>query len=152
MDSRGKWDDRARVETLHGDTPPPMAAFGVNDSVSIDAFADSEDKTVAVTTLPPASFDMFSDAFHVAKPALKFVVDDPNTSGVAVTMSNAEMMAGNWDDEKGYYKLNIGESIDSRYNVFGYTGANSHFNLFLCNFPCKYYFIFLRRIVVFSQE
>uniref|UniRef100_A0A914S6C2 Protein kinase domain-containing protein n=1 Tax=Parascaris equorum TaxID=6256 RepID=A0A914S6C2_PAREQ len=29
----------------------------------------------------------------------------------------------NWDDTDGYYRVRIGEMLDRRYRVYGYTGA-----------------------------
>ena len=31
-------------------------------------------------------------------------------------------LTDNWDDAEGYYRVQIGELLDSRYSVFGYTG------------------------------
>ena len=31
-------------------------------------------------------------------------------------------LTDNWDDAEGYYRVRIGETLDGRYNVFGYTG------------------------------
>uniref|UniRef100_A0A915E5Z9 Serine/threonine-protein kinase PRP4 homolog n=1 Tax=Ditylenchus dipsaci TaxID=166011 RepID=A0A915E5Z9_9BILA len=36
--------------------------------------------------------------------------------------SNASLK-DNWDDTEGYYRVRIGERLDGRYRVFGYTGA-----------------------------
>ncbi|CAD5225777.1 unnamed protein product [Bursaphelenchus okinawaensis] len=36
--------------------------------------------------------------------------------------SNASMK-DNWDDEEGYYRVRVGEVIDNRYRVYGYTGS-----------------------------
>merc|ERR1719167_1511477 len=35
----------------------------------------------------------------------------------------------NWDDAEGYYRVRIGEVLDSRYNVFGYTGQGVFSNV-----------------------
>lgn len=34
-----------------------------------------------------------------------------------------EALRDNWDDGEGYYRVRIGELLDGRYRVFGYTGA-----------------------------
>lgn len=31
-------------------------------------------------------------------------------------------MTDNWDDAEGYYRVRIGELLDNRYNVSGFTG------------------------------
>ena len=31
-------------------------------------------------------------------------------------------LTDNWDDAEGYYRVRIGEVLDTRYTVYGYTG------------------------------
>ena len=35
-------------------------------------------------------------------------------------------MTDNWDDAEGYYRVRIGEVLDTRYTVYGYTGQVRH--------------------------
>lgn len=38
-------------------------------------------------------------------------------------------LTDNWDDAEGYYRVRIGEVLDTRYNVFGYTGQGVFSNV-----------------------
>lgn len=38
-------------------------------------------------------------------------------------------LADNWDDNEGYYRVRIGEQLDKRYIVYGYTGQGVFSNV-----------------------
>ena len=38
-------------------------------------------------------------------------------------------LTDNWDDAEGYYRVRIGEVLDTRYSVFGYTGQGVFSNV-----------------------
>lgn len=38
-------------------------------------------------------------------------------------------LTDNWDDAEGYYRVRIGEVMDSRYTVYGYTGQGVFSNV-----------------------
>lgn len=38
-------------------------------------------------------------------------------------------LTDNWDDAEGYYRVRIGEILDSRYMVYGYTGQGVFSNV-----------------------
>lgn len=38
-------------------------------------------------------------------------------------------LTDNWDDAEGYYRVRIGEVLDSRYMVYGYTGQGVFSNV-----------------------
>lgn len=38
-------------------------------------------------------------------------------------------LTDNWDDAEGYYRVRIGEVLDSRYLVYGYTGQGVFSNV-----------------------
>lgn len=71
-----------------------------------------------VTEKKPAKkeYDMFSDEG----------LPDDGVGGDAVVGPVGPMneaLKDNWDDGEGYYRVRIGETLDGRYRVFGYTGA-----------------------------
>jgi len=35
-------------------------------------------------------------------------------------------LTDNWDDAEGYYRVQLGEVLDQRYSVFGYTGQGNY--------------------------
>ncbi|RCN27278.1 hypothetical protein ANCCAN_26989 [Ancylostoma caninum] len=43
-----------------------------------------------------------------------------------------DTLRDNWDDAEGYYRVRIGEVLDGRYRVFGYTGAGVFGNVVRC--------------------
>eukprot|EP00096_Caligus_rogercresseyi_P002491 TRINITY_DN14647_c0_g1_i1.p1 TRINITY_DN14647_c0_g1~~TRINITY_DN14647_c0_g1_i1.p1 ORF type:complete len:546 (+),score=167.90 TRINITY_DN14647_c0_g1_i1:40-1677(+) len=70
-----------------------------------------------------SSFDMFAeeDSLHpisatVPLPLSTLPADNPN-------------LTDNWDDAEGYYRVQIGEVMDTRYSVFGYTGQGVFSNV-----------------------
>lgn len=38
-------------------------------------------------------------------------------------------LTDNWDDAEGYYRMCIGETLDQRYSVYGYTGQGVFSNV-----------------------
>lgn len=69
-------------------------------------------------------WDMFADqdSFSVegtltaGKPNSKNALENPS-------------LTDNWDDAEGYYRVRIGEILDNRYNVYGYTGQGVFSNV-----------------------
>ena len=52
--------------------------------------------------------------------ALKSNVD---SNGLNMQANANPNLTDNWDDAEGYYRVQTGETLDQRYNVFGYTGT-----------------------------
>lgn len=72
------------------------------------------------------SANMFSDRFAVEEA----IVPAGGAAGSdAGTEREGEHLTENWDDEEGYYKLKIGESLGGRYSVFGFTGQGMFSNV-----------------------
>ncbi|WKX92196.1 hypothetical protein Q1695_010320 [Nippostrongylus brasiliensis] len=94
-----------------------------------------EPPKVAVSPVkpPPAKsskteFDMFADCADLPQDGI--VADE------AVVQSQGQhvndTLRDNWDDAEGYYRVRIGEVLDGRYRVFGYTGAGVFGNVVRC--------------------
>ncbi|KAH8863835.1 Serine/threonine-protein kinase PRP4 like [Schistosoma japonicum] len=62
------------------------------------------------------SFDMFAEEFEVE------LHHAPGTMALGAMASENHALADNWDDAEGYYRVRIGEVLDKRYAVYGYTG------------------------------
>lgn len=64
------------------------------------------------------TFDMFATDAELPPEVLE---------KAAVVVSNQDAanasLKDNWDDNEGYYRVRIGEMLDGRYRVYGYTGA-----------------------------
>ncbi|VDM70148.1 unnamed protein product [Strongylus vulgaris] len=75
-----------------------------------------------------AEFDMFADDADLPQDGI--VADE------AVVQSQGQQvndtLRDNWDDAEGYYRVRIGEVLDGRYRVFGYTGAGVFGNVVRC--------------------
>ncbi|XP_015910892.2 serine/threonine-protein kinase PRP4 homolog [Parasteatoda tepidariorum] len=68
--------------------------------------------------------DMFSEADNFCSDL------SPGTSRL-ISASGQENpnLTDNWDDAEGYYRVRIGEALDSRYTVYGYTGQGVFSNV-----------------------
>ncbi|KAF1768440.1 hypothetical protein GCK72_000252 [Caenorhabditis remanei] len=77
------------------------------DDDGFDMFADNEELPQDITTI-----DGHSGAVH-------------------------ETLKDNWDDVEGYYRVRIGELLDTRYRVVGFTGAGVFGNVCRCNDQTK---------------
>uniref|UniRef100_A0A183BM46 Serine/threonine-protein kinase PRP4 homolog n=1 Tax=Globodera pallida TaxID=36090 RepID=A0A183BM46_GLOPA len=60
-------------------------------------------------------FDMFADDAPVELLSKAAIIQSMDTTTAA--------LKDNWDDTEGYYRVRIGEQLDGRYRVYGYTGA-----------------------------
>ncbi|KAK0425168.1 hypothetical protein QR680_009067 [Steinernema hermaphroditum] len=63
------------------------------------------------------SFDMFCDDEDLPPDAL----EKPST--LMSQQATNTSLKDNWDDHEGYYRVRVGEVLDRRYRVFGFTGA-----------------------------
>jgi len=72
---------------------------------------------------PKQEVDMFSEDM--------FAEDYNSQSRGLIQKQNTENpnLTDNWDDAEGYYRVRIGETLDGRYNVFGYTGQGVFSNV-----------------------
>lgn len=83
---------------------------------------DNDDDDDDVPEKDKKNKDMFSDMFGD-----NFAVDKLGDihSGAAENPN----LTDNWDDAEGYYRVRIGEVLDSRYTVYGYTGQGVFSNV-----------------------
>lgn len=68
------------------------------------------------------SEDMFAENYNCSSPASRAAM-------VANQASENPNLTDNWDDAEGYYRVRIGEVLDNRYAVFGYTGQGVFSNV-----------------------
>ena len=97
------------------DDPPPGELFeetGDRQEVSGDAPSNKRVDMFAE--------DMFADNYS-----------SPTSMQKMTTESGKEnpTLTDNWDDAEGYYRVRIGEVLDTRYSVFGYTGQGVFSNV-----------------------
>lgn len=70
------------------------------------------------------TMDMFAE--NDESVALKSNVDG---NGLNTQANDNPNLTDNWDDAEGYYRVQTGEILDQRYNVFGYTGQGVFSNV-----------------------
>lgn len=69
-------------------------------------------------------FDMFSEDMFAEN------YSSPNSiQRVTLHAQENPNLTDNWDDAEGYYRVRIGEVLDSRYTVYGYTGQGVFSNV-----------------------
>lgn len=69
-------------------------------------------------------WDMFAD-----QDIFKDDTNSPNTIVQKGAGAENPALTDNWDDAEGYYRVRIGEILDSRYMVYGYTGQGVFSNV-----------------------
>lgn len=72
-----------------------------------------------------AEFDMFAENVEIKDM-------NPATSLLATMDGTNASLKDNWDDSEGYYRVRVGELLDGRYRVFGFTGAGVFGNVVRC--------------------
>ena len=58
-----------------------------------------------------------------------FLFQSPNTIVQSKNQIENPALTDNWDDAEGYYRVRIGETLDNRYVVSGYTGQGVFSNV-----------------------
>ncbi|GAA39797.2 serine/threonine-protein kinase PRP4 [Clonorchis sinensis] len=110
--------------TVEGDnTDSPSGRLSGVEAPAARALLNERKRTCLNSDLaqpPPApkatKFDMFADEVEVG------VHDAPGTMAPGAMASENHSLVDNWDDAEGYYRVRIGEVLDKRYAVYGYTG------------------------------
>ncbi|VDM62169.1 unnamed protein product [Angiostrongylus costaricensis] len=67
-----------------------------------------------------------------SKTEFDMFADDADLPQVMIGHQANDTLRDNWDDAEGYYRVRIGEVLDGRYRVFGYTGAGVFGNVVRC--------------------
>merc|ERR1712130_1084202 len=70
--------------------------------------------------------DLFNEMF--AEDFSSPTTDQGKSATISQDKENPNLM-DNWDDAEGYYRVRIGEVLDTRYSVFGYTGQGVFSNV-----------------------
>ena len=93
------------------DDPPPG-----------ELFEETGDRAEAPATKRVDMFseDMFADEYSSPTSMQKMTAESGKENPT---------LTDNWDDAEGYYRVRIGEVLDTRYSVFGYTGQGVFSNV-----------------------
>lgn len=127
-------DDDNSTDTTH--TPPPMKSkqkttAAEDDDGDEDGNASTKETpqsaaaaaTATTTTNKRPEWDMFADQDVDSN------FDSPNTIVHNKHQTENPALTDNWDDAEGYYRVRIGETLDNRYVVSGYTGQGVFSNV-----------------------
>ncbi|XP_011314174.1 serine/threonine-protein kinase PRP4 homolog [Fopius arisanus] len=68
-------------------------------------------------------WDMFAEADNITD------FNSPTVEGKRPGGPDNPSLTDNWDDAEGYYRVRVGETLDSRYVVYGYTGQGVFSNV-----------------------
>ncbi|XP_061395100.1 serine/threonine-protein kinase PRP4 homolog [Musca vetustissima] len=104
--------DNADVNSDTGNAPQDNNNKGSNNTT-----------TTAATKEKRPEWDMFADQDVDSN------FDSPNTIVQNKNMVENPALTDNWDDAEGYYRVRIGEVLDNRYVVSGYTGQGVFSNV-----------------------
>ncbi|XP_038626461.1 serine/threonine-protein kinase PRP4 homolog isoform X2 [Tachyglossus aculeatus] len=80
----------------------------------------SAQKKLSAPDMFTESDDMFAAYFDSAR---------LRAAGIGKDFKENPNLRDNWTDAEGYYRVNIGEVLDKRYNVYGYTGQGVFSNV-----------------------
>ncbi|XP_042366496.1 pre-mRNA processing factor 4Bb isoform X1 [Plectropomus leopardus] len=75
----------------------------------------------------PSAPDMFTESDDMF--AADFDSARMRAAGVGKDFKENPNLRDNWTDAEGYYRVNIGETLDKRYDVYGYTGQGVFSNV-----------------------
>lgn len=90
------------------------------DETKITEKVKVEDKQ---STKKPNEWDMFAEADNIGD------FNSPTVEGKRLGGPDNPSLTDNWDDAEGYYRVRVGETLDSRYVVYGYTGQGVFSNV-----------------------
>lgn len=80
----------------------------------------SQQKKITAPDMFTESDDMFAAYFDSAR---------FRAAGIGKDFKENPNLRDNWTDAEGYYRVNIGEILEKRYNVYGYTGQGVFSNV-----------------------
>ncbi|XP_056333671.1 serine/threonine-protein kinase PRP4 homolog isoform X1 [Danio aesculapii] len=138
----GLSDHGSPQSSTHSRSPSPddilervAADVKAYEQENLDTFEDnvkakyslvSQEKNGANSKKPPAP-DMFTESDDMF--AAYFDSARLRAAGIGKDFKENPSLRDNWTDAEGYYRVNIGEVLDKRYAVYGYTGQGVFSNV-----------------------
>ncbi|XP_015434433.1 PREDICTED: serine/threonine-protein kinase PRP4 homolog isoform X2 [Dufourea novaeangliae] len=101
------------------DDVPPEDIEKNEDSKSTDKVKPEEKQNAKKSN----EWDMFAEADNIGD------FNSPTVEGKRQGGPDNPSLTDNWDDAEGYYRVRVGETLDSRYAVYGYTGQGVFSNV-----------------------
>eukprot|EP00057_Strongylocentrotus_purpuratus_P006106 XP_011660580.1 PREDICTED: serine/threonine-protein kinase PRP4 homolog [Strongylocentrotus purpuratus] len=112
-------------------------AFPQSDSEDEESAANSKkgegslDKNLSDIVKPKSDKEqaMANNGLDMFSEVDMFKMSPSTREGIGQMGPENPSLTDNWDDEEGYYRVRIGESLDKRYAVYGYTGQGVFSNV-----------------------
>ncbi|KAF7665134.1 hypothetical protein LDENG_00153520 [Lucifuga dentata] len=101
-----------------------LNTFEANVKAKHNLIAQEKD---GANTKKPSAPDMFTESDDMF--AADFDSARMRAAGVGKDFKENPNLRDNWTDAEGYYRVNIGETLDKRYDVYGYTGQGVFSNV-----------------------
>ncbi|XP_077365113.1 pre-mRNA processing factor 4Bb isoform X2 [Festucalex cinctus] len=101
-----------------------LNTFEANVKAKQNLIAQEKD---AANSKKPSAPDMFTESDDMF--AADFDSARMRACGVGKDFKENPNLRDNWTDAEGYYRVNIGETLDKRYDVYGYTGQGVFSNV-----------------------
>ncbi|XP_077410914.1 pre-mRNA processing factor 4Bb [Vanacampus margaritifer] len=101
-----------------------LNTFEANVKAKQNLIAQEKD---AANPKKPSAPDMFTESDDMF--AADFDSARMRACGVGKDFKENPNLRDNWTDAEGYYRVNIGETLDKRYDVYGYTGQGVFSNV-----------------------
>ncbi|XP_057681021.1 pre-mRNA processing factor 4Bb isoform X2 [Corythoichthys intestinalis] len=101
-----------------------LNTFEANIKAKHNLIAQEKDGT---NPKKPSAPDMFTESDDMF--AADFDSARMRACGVGKDFKENPNLRDNWTDAEGYYRVNIGETLDKRYDVYGYTGQGVFSNV-----------------------
>ncbi|XP_061821234.1 pre-mRNA processing factor 4Bb [Nerophis lumbriciformis] len=101
-----------------------LNTFEANIKAKHNLIAQEKD---AANPKKPSAPDMFTESDDMF--AADFDGARMRAAGVGKDFKENPNLRDNWTDAEGYYRVNIGETLDKRYDVYGYTGQGVFSNV-----------------------
>lgn len=123
----GSYATEASIQHSPEPPSPKETDKKLNDSDSATDKETTKPDHVLNPDLIKGKWDMFAeaDSFHATQ-------HTPQPDGISngnKSVPENPSLTDNWDDAEGYYRVRIGETMDSRYTVYGYTGQGVFSNV-----------------------
>lgn len=111
-------------ESAHSKKLQLAAASGAEVKLGDESTAASENPSSFKPGSSAVRLDMFAEHVDISGS-----VNSPSKLAFENSAYDTSNLIDNWDDAEGYYRVRIGEMLDKRYSVFGYTGQGVFSNV-----------------------
>lgn len=114
------------------ESPPPAkkrksrfedALPNESDKIGIIKISEKFKQEEKQTLKKSNEWDMFAEADNIGD------FNSPTVEGKRQGGPDNPSLTDNWDDAEGYYRVRVGETLDARYVVYGYTGQGVFSNV-----------------------